>query len=154
MTDQNTIKNLRQNGLLSEIDIHFAKFIMDFSAREDPDIFLAAALVSHATGTGDICFNLETATDHFLSGTKDFKQPIECPDPDIWREKLKASPVDQAAIEKFTVRPSDGRVRPVHWSWMIKTGFISTGTGIMKIPLQNRLKKGLKARWQAWILNN
>ena len=65
---------------------------MDFSAREDPDIFLAAALVSHATGTGDICFNLETAADHFLGGTKDFKQPIECPDPDIWRKKLKASP--------------------------------------------------------------
>jgi len=78
--------------MLSEIDIHFAKFIMDFSAREDPDIFLAAALVSHATGTGDICFNLETAAYHFLSGTNDFKQPIECPAPDVWREKLKACP--------------------------------------------------------------
>ena len=92
MIDQNTIKNLRQNDLLSEIDIHFAKFIMDFSAREDPDIFLAAALVSHATGTGDICFNLETAGDHFFINTKDFKLPIECPDPGVWREKLKASP--------------------------------------------------------------
>ena len=64
MIDQNSIKNLRKNGLLSEIDIHFAKFINDFSAVEDPDVFLAAALVSHATGTGDSCFNLEKAAGH------------------------------------------------------------------------------------------
>ena len=92
MIDQNTIKNLRKNSLLSEIDIHFAKFIADFSAVEDPDLFLAAALVSHATGKGDSCFNLETAAGQLLSGTKDFKKPIECPDLDVWLEKLSASP--------------------------------------------------------------
>jgi hypothetical protein len=61
MIDQDTIKDLRKNNLLSEIDVHFAKFIAGFSANKDPDVFLAAALVSHTTGTGDICFNLETA---------------------------------------------------------------------------------------------
>jgi len=91
LIDQNTIKNLRQNGLLSEIDIHFAKFITDFSADKDPDIFLAAALVSHATGTGDICFNLETAAGHLFSGTKDFKKAFEYPDLGNWLEKLRAS---------------------------------------------------------------
>jgi exodeoxyribonuclease V alpha subunit len=93
LIDQDTIKNLRKNGLLSEIDIHFARFISDFSADKDPNIFLAAALVSHATGTGDICFNLETAAGHLLSGTTDFKKPIECPVLDVWLEKLSASPV-------------------------------------------------------------
>jgi ATP-dependent exoDNAse (exonuclease V) alpha subunit len=79
MIDQNTIKNLRQNGLLREIDIHFARFISGFSAVKDPDVFLAAALVSHATGTGDICLNLETAAGHLLSSTKDIRNSIECP---------------------------------------------------------------------------
>jgi exodeoxyribonuclease V alpha subunit len=92
MIDQDTIKNLRQNGLLREIDIHFAKFISDFSAVKDPDVFLAAALVSHATGTGDICLNLETAADHLLSSTRDIRNSIECPDLDVWLEKLAASP--------------------------------------------------------------
>jgi exodeoxyribonuclease V alpha subunit len=92
MIDQNTINDLRKNSLLSEIDIHFAKFIADFSADKDSDVFLAAALVSHATGTGDICFNLETAAGQLLAGTRDFKKPIECPDLDVWHEKLSASP--------------------------------------------------------------
>ena len=91
MTDQNTIKSLLQKGLLCEIDIHFANFITDFSADKDPDIFLAASLVSHATGKGDICFNLETTAGHLLTGTKDFTKPIECPGLDVWLEKLSAS---------------------------------------------------------------
>jgi exodeoxyribonuclease V alpha subunit len=92
LTDQNTIKSLLQNGLLYEIDIHFAQFMADFSMDKDPDIFLAAALVSHATGTGDICLNLETVAGHSLTGTKEFNTPIECPDLDVWFEKLTASP--------------------------------------------------------------
>ncbi|MDH3799194.1 MAG: hypothetical protein OES70_11160, partial [Desulfobacterales bacterium] len=55
MIDQNTIKSLLQKRQLCEIDIHFAKFITDFSPDKDPDIFIAAALVSQATGSGDIC---------------------------------------------------------------------------------------------------
>ena len=92
MIDQHTLTNLRQIGMLSEIDIHFAKFIIELSAAKDPDVFLAAALVSHATGTGDICFDLKKAAGDLLSGTKDFKTPIECPDLDVWLEKLNASP--------------------------------------------------------------
>ena len=92
MIDLDIIKNLRKNGLLNEIDIHFADFIAGSSAAKDPDVFLAAALVSHATGTGDICFDLEKAAGHQLSGTKDFKKPIECPDLDAWLEKLIANP--------------------------------------------------------------
>ena len=92
MIDQNTLSDLRKNSLLSEIDIHFAKFIVDSSGVKDPDVFLAAALVSHATGTGDICFNIETAAGNLLAGTKEFKKPIQCPDLDVWQEKLSASP--------------------------------------------------------------
>jgi len=91
MLNRNTLKNLLKQGLLSEIDIHFAQFISGLSAEHDSDIFLAAALISHATGKGDICLNL-AAADNLLSGTKDFKKPIECPQLDVWLEKLAASP--------------------------------------------------------------
>jgi len=92
MLNRNTIKNLLKKGLLSEIDIHFARFITGLSPDHDPDIFLAAALVSHATGKGDICLNLDTAAGKQLSGTQDFRKPIECPELDVWLEKLTASP--------------------------------------------------------------
>ena len=92
MLDRNVIKSLLKKGLLSEIDIHFAQFIIGFSPDHDADIFLAAALVSHATGQGDICLNLDTAAGQLLTGTQDFKNPIECPELDVWLEKLTTSP--------------------------------------------------------------
>jgi len=46
---QNYISTLKTAGICSEIDIHFARFILAFSNDPDPDIFLAAALVSRAT---------------------------------------------------------------------------------------------------------
>jgi exodeoxyribonuclease V alpha subunit len=92
MIDQNTIMNLRKQNLLNQIDIHFAKFVAGFSANMDPDVFLAAALVSRTTGTGDICFNLEAAAGHLLTGTEDFIKPVKCPDLDVWLEKLSGSP--------------------------------------------------------------
>ncbi|MGD2187221.1 MAG: exodeoxyribonuclease V subunit alpha [Desulfobacterales bacterium] len=92
MIDRNTQNVLLKKGLLSEIDVHFARFISGFSPDNDPDIFLAAALVSHATGSGDTCLNLETAAGNLLSGTRDFKQLIEFPKLDVWLEKLKANP--------------------------------------------------------------
>ena len=92
MIDQNTIKSLLQKRQLCEIDIHFAKFITDFSPDKDPDIFIAAALVSQATGSGDICLNLETAAGNQLSDKHGDQKSIVCPKPAVWLEKLKNSP--------------------------------------------------------------
>ncbi len=92
MLNRNTIKNLLKTGLLSAIDVHFAQFITGLSADHDSDIFLAAALVSHATGGGDICLNLNTVAGNLFTGARDSRKPIECPALDVWLEKLSASP--------------------------------------------------------------
>ena len=92
MLKRNTIKNLLKKGLLSEIDIHFANFINGFSPENDPDIFLAAALVSHTTAGGNICLNLETTSGNLLTGTQEDREPIECPKLDVWLQKLKTHP--------------------------------------------------------------
>jgi exodeoxyribonuclease V alpha subunit len=101
MAKKNPIKNLLKKGLLSEIDIHFANFINGFSPKNDPDIFLAAALVSHTTASGNICLNLETTSGNLLSGTHEDRQPVECPKLDIWLEKLKTHPTVGRPGEKF-----------------------------------------------------
>ena len=92
MLNQNVKNSLLKKGLLTEIDFHFARFITDFSPEHDSDIFLAAALVSHATGQGDICLDLDSIAGNLLDGTQDFKKPIECPELEVWLGKLTASP--------------------------------------------------------------
>jgi exodeoxyribonuclease V alpha subunit len=101
MLKKNPIKSLLKRGLLSEIDIHFANFINGFSPENDPDIFLAAALVSHTTASGNICLNLETTSRNLLSGAHEDREPIECPELDVWLEKLKTHPAVGQPGEKF-----------------------------------------------------
>ena len=56
-----TIRELQSSGLLSAIDVHFAGFISEYASTDsDMELFLAAGLVSRATGQGDICLDLET----------------------------------------------------------------------------------------------
>jgi exodeoxyribonuclease V alpha subunit len=92
MLKESTIKSLFQKGLLAEIDIYFAKFITRFSKNPDPDIFLAAALVSHATGSGDICLDLEAVGAAGLDDRIGVQEPVICPSLAVWLDKLTASP--------------------------------------------------------------
>ena len=50
----------------SNIDIHFARFITGIDPQADSDIFLAAALVSRATGRVYICLYLAATADTAL----------------------------------------------------------------------------------------
>jgi exodeoxyribonuclease V alpha subunit len=92
MPNPSTINTFLQKGLLSEIDIYFGKFINRFSKDRDPDIFLAAALTSHATSSGNICLDLEAlAADGFI-GKQGARDSIGCPNLAVWLEKLFTSP--------------------------------------------------------------
>jgi exodeoxyribonuclease V alpha subunit len=74
------------------MDIHFARFILDFSKDQDPDIFLAAALVSRATANGDICLALDSVTETVLGEEQGSQDPIFCPPLKNWRRQLEAHP--------------------------------------------------------------
>ena len=54
------ITSLIETEYLSDIDVHFGKFITGLDKNDNPDIFLAAALVSRATGDGDGYLDLNT----------------------------------------------------------------------------------------------
>ena len=76
---QDSINTLYKTGYLSDIDLHFAKFITGFEKNEAPDLYLAAALVSRSTGNGDGCLDLDAVTRnsiHFgLNGENELKPP-------------------------------------------------------------------------------
>jgi exodeoxyribonuclease V alpha subunit len=86
------IKNLISKGLLSAMDAHFAKFISSFTTDKDDHLFLAAALVSQATGRGNICLDLKAAAGKALTGQPGDRASLVCPQLDEWLEALKHSP--------------------------------------------------------------
>ncbi|MGA8181442.1 MAG: exodeoxyribonuclease V subunit alpha, partial [Desulfobacterales bacterium] len=88
---KNTITDLYQSGYFSDIDLHFAKFITSFEKHEDPDIYLAAALVSRATGTGDGCLDLTTVAQKIIVFGKNGKNQIKPPELSQWIKTLKQS---------------------------------------------------------------
>ena len=87
---ENELKNF--SGLFSPIDIYFARFIVRFSDGWDSDIFLAAALVSRATANGDICLNLNSASDTLSFDSQESLDKLICPPLLTWIEKLFSSP--------------------------------------------------------------
>lgn len=92
VSPRDPVTALAEWGLLSELDRHFARFIDRLAGGGSPELALAAALASHATGQGDICVNLRQWVRrwHALAGEK---PPIAPPSIDDWLEALRASPV-------------------------------------------------------------
>jgi len=76
---KDNITNLIETGYLSEIDVHFGKFITGLDKKGHPDVFIAAALVSRATGDGDGYLDLDSITRKpillDINGEDRFKSP-------------------------------------------------------------------------------
>ncbi len=89
MTEE-TLKSLVAVGELSALDFHFARLMMRLGASREPELALAAALVSRATGQGHICLDLRVAPRGFLDNREAAKL---VPDFEPWYETLRKSPV-------------------------------------------------------------
>ena len=61
------INGLYHKGNITDTEFYFAKFIVEIDKNDDPDIFLAAALVSRATGNGDVYLDLGAAAETSIS---------------------------------------------------------------------------------------
>lgn len=85
------IRRLYKEGYLSEMDIHFARFIIGIHGKEDREVFLGAALLTKATATGDICLSLSAVSDTVLADGKAGQDPIQCPLLSVWSRKLLES---------------------------------------------------------------
>jgi exodeoxyribonuclease V alpha subunit len=87
------LESLCARGVLSPLDYHFGAFMTRLSGRHDPELFLAAALVSKATGQGHVCFDLSSMAEKVLIGEENGTAAIHCPRLDDWRAKIDAAPV-------------------------------------------------------------
>ncbi|MGD9237876.1 MAG: hypothetical protein PVF09_14425, partial [Desulfobacterales bacterium] len=92
MMNKAVIKDLQMKGLLSAIDVHFAGFIGEYATDGDSDLFLAAGLVSHAVGQGNICLDLTAVAGKSLMDGQGERFAVVCPQLENWLTSLKASP--------------------------------------------------------------
>jgi len=83
---------LFQRALLTDLDLHFARFMERLAGSDAPGLALAAALASHATGQGDICVNLRQWAQRWkaIAGTS---PDAALPPTSDWLAAVRASPV-------------------------------------------------------------
>jgi len=76
-----------ENQLFSALDRHFARFISRFGGADTAALYSAAALVSRATGNGDVCLDLHAWAGKSIAGL-----PLPaCPPVDRWVAALCAA---------------------------------------------------------------
>ncbi|MGD2099366.1 MAG: exodeoxyribonuclease V subunit alpha [Desulfobacterales bacterium] len=92
MMNKSVIRELQAIGQLSAIDVHFARFISGYATDGNADLFLAAGLVSHAVGQGDICLDIAAVAGTSLMDRQDERLAVACPQLEDWLTSLKASP--------------------------------------------------------------
>jgi exodeoxyribonuclease V alpha subunit len=101
MMRTNNLLTLYQEGVLTEIDLHFAGFMSSLAGDDDPDFYLAAALVSSACGKGDVCLDLSSLAGKNILAEQIEPEPVVCPSLDTWRSKLESSSVVGKPGDKF-----------------------------------------------------
>ncbi len=82
-----------QAGLITALDYHFAKFIAAQAGEEADEVILAAALVSHYAGQGDVCVQLGRFAGKALFGSEVAPglTPLIAPRLARWRMALRAA---------------------------------------------------------------
>jgi exodeoxyribonuclease V alpha subunit len=90
---QEDLNRLYHGGLFSPLDIHFAGFMGRLAGSRSPELWLAAAMVSHYTSQGHICLDLTSVDGNRLLGGQDGKDRIVCPPLNDWCNKLRKSAV-------------------------------------------------------------
>ncbi len=94
---------LYEKGIISYLDIHFARFMTELVGWDDPDLLLAAALVSSYTGQGNVCLDLTSVAGKSLLKEEYEQKNVFCPELTEWRKKL----------EKCAVAGTPGEYKPL-----------------------------------------
>ena len=93
MYNEKCLKLLKEKGVLSYLDIHFARFATRLAGRDDPEIFLAAALLSSYKEQGHVCLDLSSVGGKPLFIGDKAEETVICPEPDKWQSTLEKSSV-------------------------------------------------------------
>ena len=122
------LKELHEQGLIADIDWHFARLIARFDGHRHPEVALAAALASVQTRRGHACLDVAAYAGGQVAAVLEDRfvdrsvGPFELPDLARWRAALLASPV--------VTGPGGERDAP--WFSTRRIGSTCPGTGLRK----------------------
>ncbi len=139
---------LLEAGVLSRLDVRFARLMRRLSGTGDFPFFLAAALVSRAVSRGDVCLDLHEAAGQTLVEAKEGFPAVACPEAGLWIQSLKESPVvgSGEAMTPLVLDPA-GRFY-LHRLWEDETLLAGAILERARAPLMDippsRLKEALK----------
>jgi exodeoxyribonuclease V alpha subunit len=102
------------SGLFSALDRHFARFIGRFAGADPHPVLLAAALVSHATGNGDVCLDLNACAEKSVTGSP---TAPACPPVDLWVAALRGCPAVGRPGERRPLVLDDANRLYLHRYW-------------------------------------
>ena len=102
------------SGLFSAYDLHFARLVSRFGGPENRELTLAAALVSRATGNGDVCLDLNTCADRLIAESG---AALPCPAVDRWIATLRESPAVGRPGERRPLVLDDGNRLYLYRYW-------------------------------------
>ena len=94
--NKNNLLRLHQSGILTDIDIHFARFMTDLAGSGYQEVFLGAALVSNVTGKGDVCLDLASFAGRMLLDKDDGMNAVTCPGLSAWKDNLMSTGIEKA----------------------------------------------------------
>lgn len=75
------------------LDRHFARFLGGLTTVAADEVFLAAALLSRATGAGDVCLDLAAVAGQPIPASAGIDSPALFPELDAWSAALRSSAV-------------------------------------------------------------
>jgi exodeoxyribonuclease V alpha subunit len=84
---------LEQILAFSALDRHFARFLTSLSDRETPELYYAAALLSHHVAEGHVCLDLRIWERQQITAIDERKDVYTAPKLADWRTALTNCPV-------------------------------------------------------------
>ncbi len=89
-----TIEQLHNQGIFSDLDIYFAKFMLTLSQSTNEELLLGSVLVSHLTAQGHTCANLLTLAEQPFPHSSELGiNTLHCPRLATWLDSLQNSSV-------------------------------------------------------------
>lgn len=122
MTLVERLDAFRTAGVLADVDVHLARLLLRLGGADEPEVALAAALVSHRVGAGSVCLDLrEYAGRTVLPGIDEEAgeagEPLVAPAFARWTAALRGSPVVGAPGEDRPLVLDDAGRLYLHRYW-------------------------------------
>lgn len=87
------IKELRDESILSDFEVHFVKLLVTLHDQVDDGVLLAATLVNFLTRQGHVCVDLKNYADAPFPPPPESENSFRCPPLLTWQETLRQCPL-------------------------------------------------------------